>query len=204
MRGTPRQPPTDLAGRTLPTVAAHGEFYRCAAKGRPLIDWDKRATSRFSGPTLPFPVLYLAEQKITGFWECFGDELNDQPDGSKALYRAKHLDTRQWVRFRIRRPLTAIDVTKAPTLRRIGADAGTFLADYSVTQKWAEALMSHPQEIEAFYYRSRLDGEARCLAVFGRPHLKRLTRRFGAASAGALLEDAGLLAFLAEQDIGLL
>jgi len=204
MRGSPRLPPGDFAARTFPHVPARGTFYRCAVTARPLLDWDDRATSRFSSPTLPFPVLYLSESRITGFWECFGDELNDQPDGHKALYRTKHLAPRQWVRFQIRPPLRVIDVTKAATLRKMGADAGTFLAEYAVTQRWVEALMSHPANLDGFFYRSRLDGEAQCLAVFGRPHLLRAHKRFGAKADGLLLKDTRLLLFLAEQDIGVL
>jgi hypothetical protein len=46
---------------------------------------------------MPFPVLYLAEEKLTSFWECFGDESNDQPEEGQALYEKAHLDPRQWV-----------------------------------------------------------------------------------------------------------
>jgi hypothetical protein len=204
MRGTPRPPPSDLAARTLPVVRASGVFYRCALASRPLLDWDARATSRFSHPSLPFPVLYLAEEKLTGFWECFGDELNDQPDDDKALYEKHHLAPRQWVRFNIRRSLKVLDVTKASTLRKMGADAGTFLAHYAVTQEWAGALMSQPQNLDGFYYSSRLDGGKRCLAVFGRPHLQTATSRFRARANGALLDDLRLLTFLAREGIGVI
>jgi hypothetical protein len=129
--------------------------------------------------------------------------LNDQPQDQKTLYEATHLRPRHWVRFAVRPPLRVIDVTRAATLRNLGADAATFLAEYPVTQRWAEALMRHPASLDGLLYRSRLDGDARCLAVFGRPHLRRARRRFGARADGALLSDAQFLLFLAGHDIAL-
>ncbi|MGH8241149.1 MAG: RES family NAD+ phosphorylase [Steroidobacteraceae bacterium] len=165
------------------------------------MDWDARATSRFSHPSLPFPVLYLAEGKLTSFWECFGDELNDQPEGDKALYEKTQLGPRRWVRFNLRPSLRVIDVTDVTTLRRIGADAATLLAEYVVTQKWAEALMRHPAKLDGFYYGSRLDGGKRCLAVFGHPSLQATPARLRARANGALLEDLQFLAFLARRGV---
>jgi hypothetical protein len=185
-------------------VRASGVFYRCALASRPLIDWDARVTSRFSHPSLPFPVLYLAKEKLTSFWECFGDELNDQPDDDKVLYEKKHLAARQWVRFTIRPPLKVLDTTSMSTLRKMGADAATFVAPYAVTQKWAAALMSHPQNLDGLWYGSRLDGGKTCLAVFGRPHLQSSSSRFGARTHGALLDDLKFLTFLAREGIGVI
>ena len=204
MRGSPRPPPADFATRTLPSVRASGVFFRCAAKSRPLVDWDARVTSRFSHPSMSFPVLYLAEGKLTSFWECFGDELNDQPEDDKALYEKTHLDPRRWVRFNLRPALRVIDVTKVATLRRMGADASTFLAEYVVTQKWADALMAHPAKLDGFYYGSRLDSGKRCLAVFGRPNLQATPARLRARTNGALLQDLNFLAFLARYGVSVI
>ena len=204
MRGSPQLPAGDFAQRPLPLLEARGEFYRCAAVKRPWLDWNARATSRFSHPTLPYPVLYLTEDKFTGFWECFGDELNDQPPGQKALSANRHLASRQWLRFEIAPALRVIDTTQPDTLRALGADGATFLAEYAVTRQWAEALMRHPAQIDGFYYRSRLDSGQRCLAVFGRAHLLHARKRFQPNKTGALLQDLGLLLFLAAEDIALL
>jgi hypothetical protein len=205
MRGSSRYPAEDFAQRALPLSDARGEFFRCAIVRRPLLDWDARATSRFSHPTLPHPVLYLAENKLTCFWECFGDELNDQPPGEKAISCEHHLAPRQWVRFTIRPALRVIDDTQPATLRALGADGATFLADYAITRAWAEALMRHPAQIDGFFYRSRLDSGQRCLAVFGRPQLRLHDRkRFQPKKAGALLRDLGLLLLLVDEGIGLL
>lgn len=204
MRGAAQPPPADLAGRILPLQEARGIFYRCAITTRSLLDWDARATSRFSHPDLPFPVLYLARERLNGFWECFGDELNDQPQGQKALSLARHLAPRQWVRFTIAPPLRVIDVTQPDTLRHLGADGATFLAEYNLTQAWSAALMGHPSQIDGFYYRSRLDSDQMCLAVFGRPHLLQDQQRFQPKKDRALLQDMELLFFLVREGIALL
>jgi hypothetical protein len=203
-RGKPKPPPADFKRRTLPTLSAKGTYYRCAAKTRPLVDWDSRDTSRFSHPSLPFPVLYLSGDKLTGFWECFGDELNDQPQEDKALYKSEHLEPRQWVRFQIGLKLHVIDITDVATLRKIGADAGTFLADYTITLQWAKQLMEHPAHLDGFFYSSRLDGGRRCLAVFGRPPLFNSPATFQAKSEGPLLEDLDLLLFLAREKVSII
>jgi hypothetical protein len=97
-----------------------------------------------------------------------------------------------------------IDATDVTTLRAIGADAATFLAEYSITQKWAGALMHHPARLDGFYYASRLDGGKRCLAVFGRPPLKPSPGRFGARASGALLKDVRFLLFLANRGVAVI
>lgn len=204
MRGTPFPPPADFASRTLPLAKAGGIFYRCAVGTRPLLDWDARPTSRFSHPALPFPVLYLAADKLTGFWECFGDELNDQPQGQKALSLTHQLAPRRWIRFQIAPSLRVVDTTAPESLRELGADGATFLAEYATTQRWAEALMQHPAELDGFYYRSRLESDKRCLAVFGRPALRQTKTRLRARKDGSLLEDLDLLLLLAKEGVALL
>ena len=193
MRGAPRLPPADFASRKLPLVQAGGVFYRCGIASRPLLDWDARADSRFSAPDLPFPVLYLASRKLTGFWECFGDELNDRPQDEKRLSE-RTLGMRRWVRFNIKPPLRVLDLT----------DADVLCAGYEVTQCWAKELMLHPASSDGLRYRSRLDNDQDCLAVFGRPQLRRALQRFGPVKESALLRDTEFLSFLAERDIALL
>jgi hypothetical protein len=203
MRGAPRLPPADFVSRKLPLCQAGGVFHRCGIASRPLLAWDARNDSRFSAPDLPFPVLYLASSKLTGFWECFGDELIDRPRNEKRL-SARALGVRRWVRFTIKPSLRIVDLTNPDTLRAMGADGATFLADYDVTQRWSKELMLHPANVDGLRYRSRLDSDHHCLAIFGRPQLRRAARRFHPMKEKPLLQDAQLLAFLAEHDIALI
>ena len=125
-RGTPRLPPPDFHERTLPVSHTGGLFYRCSLKSLPLLIWDVRPHTRFGD--IAHPVLYLADSKLTGFWECFGDELNDQARGEQAL--STHvLAQRQWARFNIAPTLRVLDLIDPRTLRAMGADGSTFLAD---------------------------------------------------------------------------
>jgi hypothetical protein len=89
------------------------------------------------------------------------------------------------LRYEINPSLRVVDVTNAASLRAMGADGATFLADYTITQRWAQALMRHAAGIEGILYRSRLDNDQRCLAAFGRAELvlgeKRVRPRKSAA-----------------------
>ena len=200
-RGAPRLPPPDLAERQLPTTRAGGVYYRCAPSSQPPLHWQARGDTRFSDAF--HPTLYLADSKLTGFWECFGDGLNDQAQDQKAL-PLHLLSVRRWVRFTIDPPLRVLDVTDPEALRAIGADGGTFLADYSITRRWSQALASHSAQIDGLRYRSRLDSKHFCIAVWGRPALVRAAKRFRAIGESALLKDTEFLLFLAERDIALL
>jgi RES domain len=90
------------------------------------------------------------------------------------------------------------------TLRKIGADAATFLAAYTITQQWAKQLMEHPANLDGFFYSSRLDGGRRCLAVFGRLPLFKSPATFQAKADGPLLEDLDLLVFLAREKVSII
>ena len=201
-RGTPKPPLPGLEKTKVPSLPlAGGVFYRCARKDRPLVDWDNRPTSRFSHPGLPFPVLYLAPSKHTAFWECFGDELNDQVPEDRGL--SEHsLEVRQWVKFIIP-PLAAFDASDPPALRAVGADGGTFLAPYSITQQWAKFLMEDPPTFDGLQYRSRLDSNQKCLAVFGRPKFQAMNA-IVATVVGDLLNDADFLRWLEAEEIDLI
>jgi hypothetical protein len=207
-RGTPVLPPADLATRALTDclVPVSGEFFRISHENAPLVDWSASDGARFSGPTLPCQVLYLAATKETCFWERFGEDLRDQPVDKRGL-SAKLLAERVWKRVEIapEAPARCLDLRDAETLRRLGADGGTFLAPYDVTQAWASALMAHPAGIDGLVYSSRLNTPEQCLALFDRPHF---TATPASLSATVLpvrpIDDPELLAILARARIALL
>jgi hypothetical protein len=64
--------------------------------------------------------------------------------------------------------------------------------------------MQHPAKLDGIRYRSRLDNDQNCLAVFGRPQLLRARKRLQPKREASLLQDVEFLLFLAEQDIALL
>jgi hypothetical protein len=207
-RGTPVLPPADLATRALTDclVPVSGEFFRISHENASLVDWSASDGARFSGPTLPCQVLYLAATKETCFWERFGEDLRDQPVDKRAL-GAKLLAERVWKTVAIapEAPARCLDLRKVEMLRRLGADGGTFLAPYDVTQAWAAALMSHPAGIDGLVYSSRLNTPEQCLALFDRP---RFTATPSPVSTSVLavrpIDDPEMLAVLARSRIALL
>ena len=102
-------------------------------------------------------------------------------------------------------PAQCLDLREAETLRRLGADGGTFLAPYGVTQVWASALMAHPAGIDGLVYGSRLNTPEQCIALFDRP---RFAATPSPVSASVLavrpIDDPELLAILARARIALL
>lgn len=171
VRGSPRIPPSWLGDRSLPLRRMSRKWYRCAVRERPLVEWDCRATSRFSGPGLPFSSLYLAEDPATAFWECFGDDLLDRATSERAVSSAAFA-SREIVEFLLPAAWRFLDVTSATVQRAIGADGSTFRSGYSVTQAWAKALMEHRSSPWGLLYESRLNDGRKCLALWGRPGLQ--------------------------------
>lgn len=198
-------PPADLAGRDLADllVPATVPYKRISHRLAPLVDWSDNAESRFSNPSLTFKVLYLANTKETCFWERFGEELRDLPVNARAL-SSKLLAERLWKSFLLTSvpPVRCLDLQKAKTLRRIGADAATFLADYAITQAWAGALMQHSAKVDGLIYRSRLDSPEPCLAVFSRPQFTSITGVFSASVDPVLpISDPEILDLLLRESI---
>ena len=197
-RGDPQPPAVNLVrSKVISTPWPKGRrMYRCADKSRPLVDWDARPTSRFSHPSLPFPVLYLAPSKEVAFLECYGDELNDQLCDLRIVPKAK-VEARQWVEFDIP-DLCVFDSTHAESLRRARTDASSFLAHYVITQAWAGLLMAVP--LDGIIYSSRHDASQFCLAIFGTAALSK-PGAIAAREAGAPAGDAPFLRQLLVQNI---
>ena len=201
VRGDPKPPPADLDKSKITRTPwpAGKRFYRCADKSRPLVDWDARARSRFSHPSLPFPVLYLAPSKEVAFLECYGDEINDQLTELRLVSKAQ-VEARQWIEFDVP-ALSLFDTSSAPSLRSARTDISSFLAHYSVTQAWSKVLMETP--VDGIIYRSRHDANQLCLAIFGTAALQK-PNTIPARIAGEPAEDKSFLAKLLEQNIGVL
>ena len=165
-RGQPRLPPDDLSTRSLGLITPSRRWVRCACVDRPsLFDWDGRDTARFGGENCRYRCLYLASNPVTSFWEAFGEDLLDlHPDDRRISH--DELASRQIVGFTLREDLRVFDATNPSALRKISADGSTFGAAYTFTQRWAAALMSHPDAPDGIVYPSRLNSPDRCLALF--------------------------------------
>lgn len=183
-------------------------WWRCARTGRPPVDWDRRHGSRFSSPHLPWAVWYLGASKATCFWEVFGQDLLDRFEDDRTVPQTE-LEARQWLEVVLPPGLRIVDLSQSWVLRKIGADAATFLGDYASIKPWAHAIMRHPAQIDGLLYGSRLDAGAKCLALFDRAFtavgkskpgsgLKHLIR---ARVVSTLWDDAWLHRYLARENI---
>jgi hypothetical protein len=172
--GQPRVPPPDAEfAKCSPSLVASSRqrWCRLAAIARPsLFDWDDRAVNRFSHPTLPYKILYLADEKETAFWEVFGGDIEDMPVDNRALMKKTQIETREWVSYEVPAGLRLINVTDEDTIHALRSNASTWRAPYKHCQAWARALMNHPMHFDGFIYQScRRGSTARCLALFSRP-----------------------------------
>jgi len=211
-----------LAGRGQPHAPPHAaEFAKCApdlvsaypskwmrlaavARRNPY-DWDDRAVSRFSHPSHPFKILYLADSKETAFWEVFGAAIEDMPVDNRSLSKKAQLSTRRWVEFRVEHVLRLIDVTQEKTLHDLRSNAGTWLAPYKHCQAWARALMDHPRKFDGFIYQAcRRGATGRCLALFSRPDeatMETLVRPTTPSGGASVLTDPDVLRLLIQNEI---
>ena len=207
-RGQPRVPPPDAEfAKCSPSLVSSYRlrWYRLAVIARPsLFDWDDRAVSRFSYPTLPYKILHLADEKETAFWEAFGGEIEDMPVDNRALMKKTQIETRGWVSFEVPAGLRLINITDEDTIRALRSNASTWLAPYKHCQAWARALMNHPMRFDGFIYQSRRGSTARCLALFSRPneitteHLLFARTETGRPS---IIKDPDFVELLIEHDI---
>jgi hypothetical protein len=210
-RGQPHAPPkSNEFAKCTPKLPSRYplNWYRLAAIARPsLFDWDDRAVSRFSHPSLPYKILYLADEKETAFWEVFGADIEDMAVENRALSRKAQVEPRQWATFEVPTGLRLIDVTDEQTIHDLRANAGTFLAPYKHCQAWCRALMEHPQKLDGFIYQAcRRGGAARCLALFSRPDgptMESLLLAYTAPGRPSVASDSDFLDMLVRHDIDL-
>jgi hypothetical protein len=138
---------------------------------------------RFDSPGAPFGVCYAAHDVTTAFLEVFGDKIRH----SRRLSRAAI------ARYDIHALHVAPDLKvltlEGVNLAKVGATMGCFAGAYPLSQRWGDAFMRHPAELDGLVYIGRRSG-ARCLALFGddanpKPHQSSLTveRRGGLAEA---------------------
>ncbi|HKB91368.1 MAG TPA: RES domain-containing protein [Opitutaceae bacterium] len=210
-RGQPRVPPSSAEfAKCKPDLLTSYSLHwmRLAVKAHPALhDWDDRAVSRFSNPTHPFKILYLADEKETAFWEVFGADIEDMPIDNRALYAKAQLQPREWIRFEVPSGLRLIDVSNETTMHALRSNAGTWLAPYKHCQAWAKALMDHPLKLDGFIYQACRRGEtARCLALFSRPDVATMENLLLARTASgrpSIESDPDILRFLIKNEIDL-
>jgi len=124
------------------------------------------ALSRFSGPDLPYRVLYLGANPIACFWECgLGRDLNARMPGNRAISE-QDLKNRLEYRVMIKpKALRIFNASDAAARRSVGArTVGCFSADHAVARPWAVGLMA--ARADGIMYESTRHSPGVCLALF--------------------------------------
>jgi hypothetical protein len=150
------------------------------------------ASGRFSGPGL-VPVLYLADNPLTAFWESgLGRDLNARTPENRALREGDLLGRIEY-RVRVRpKNLRILNATDPASRRSIGARTiACFSAGHDLARKWAMRL--HEAGADGILYESARNNPGRCLALFETPRSTGClvsSRRVGSAYDNAALLGA--------------
>src|SRR5215204_827474 len=150
-----RRPPADLAKLVLPrTRQIAREWFRVHQSVHHAIFFSVNPTHRFSHPSCPHKLLYVAMDPHTCLWERFGDTMFD---GGHALPRM------QWDTTSISTidvpPLHLCDLASVITRSELCVDLTALMNDdISIPQEWGLAVQQHPAQVPAIKFKSRFNG----------------------------------------------
>jgi hypothetical protein len=187
--GPEPEPPDDLEARPLPlrTFDAPRWYRGHQRKYGPL--HFNAASGRFCAPDRArFGALYLGTDPRGAFLEAFAQLLGAAATGyvvSQTL-----LDQSCLCVVSATRPLHLVDLTTGPTLRRLSATADGRIStgSHAVSQRWAEAFWSHPDQPDGILYPCRRAPELQSVALFDRVRAALI-----ADCASNLLRDSAVL-----------
>jgi hypothetical protein len=142
------------------------DWWRNHPKAHPLPLAFSQTTGRFSGPNLPFGVLYLGANPVTCFSESgLGRDLNARMTHDLAISES---DLKSRFQYRVKiepQSLRIFNASDAAARRSIGAKtAACFSADHAVSQMWAKTL--HGAGADGILYESTRNSPGLCLALF--------------------------------------
>ena len=167
--GAGHPPPADIESANLITTRAPTlTWWRNAHRTSPSPLEFSNAKGRFSGPSLPKRVLYLAEDPTACFWECgLGRDLLKRSLGAREVTRAELMDRMEY-RVGLRTAaLRLFDTTNPAACRKIGASTvACFTGDHAISRSWAAALMGDWARLDGLIYRSARHSSSLCLALF--------------------------------------
>jgi len=192
-----RLPPPDLGSQSLPrTRQLARPWFRAHRRQDKAIVFNLKPTHRFSHPSCPCPILYVAMDAETCLWEVFGDTVFD----------CGHVVPKtQWddlILSRIDVPhLHLCDLSKTATRSSLTVDLTALMNDdLTIPQEWGLTIQRHPSQVPAIKFKSRFTGSA-CLAIFDRGGIHHRLRE---ASLGSLNRFDQALAWLTKHQVTLL
>jgi hypothetical protein len=161
----------------LPLVTLLGmSLFRGHSRRHDPLHFNRRA-GRFAPPDgQSFGTLYLGADEHAAFVEAFSHGLGSTPLGlfiSSSLLQKSCLCS-----VTVTRPLRLVDLTSGAALKRLAAEADSRIGDgpHPISQRWAAALWSHPEQPDGLLYLTRNAPDHRSIALFDR-------------AAGALVTD---------------
>lgn len=128
-------------------------------------------TGRFNAPSREFRVLYGADTLAC----CLAETLiRDRSAllGGPAPITVEDLDLRSVVELESLEPVAVVDLTGPGALRAGIPSAVAKAPDYGLSQAWSLAFWKHPSAPEGVLYRSRLDDDYLCVALYDRAAAK--------------------------------
>lgn len=163
------EPPGDLAERRLPLrEIVEPAWYRGHPRAYGPLHFNRTA-GRFAPPDgQVFGTLYIGEDEFSAFIEAFNQGMGSTPLGlfiSESLLASRCLCL-----VTATRPLRLVDLTSGAALKRLSIDADSRIGDgpHAISQRWAAALWSHPNQPDGLMYLSRNAPDHRSIALFDR------------------------------------
>lgn len=157
-------PPADLARRDplIHRASTTTTWCRSHKAGYAAIFFGRKQAGRWDAPNGDYGVLYLGAGERCAFMESIGRSYL-----RTRFVPASELRTRLLTKIRFSRELRLIDLVSSGGLTRLGAEGSLVNGlGYRNSQRWSDALRSHPAGVDGIHYRSRYDPALTACALF--------------------------------------
>ncbi len=157
-------PPADLHDRDplIYTVSTTDTWFRSYQTGRDPVFFGRNRAHRWDAPHGDYGVLYLGADEYCAFMESIG-----RGALRSRFVPAIQLKQGRLCKIAVSRDLRLIDFVGSGGLTRVGAEGSVASGSgYRNSQRWSQALKSHPAKPDGIYYRSRHDPARTACAVF--------------------------------------
>jgi hypothetical protein len=159
-------PPADLNDREplIFTASTSDVWYRSHRTGHTPVFFGESQAHRWDAPKGDYGVLYLGADEYCAFMESIGRGVL-----RTRLVPSSQLKLSQLSKIQFSKELRLIDLVASGGLTRLGAEGSLVNGcGYRNSQRWSEALRSHPANPDGIYYRSRFDPARTACALYDR------------------------------------
>jgi hypothetical protein len=157
-------PPADLSDREplIHTASTSEAWYRSHTLGYDPVFFGKSRAHRWDAPRGDYGVLYLGADQYCAFMESIGRGVL-----RTRFVPASQLRLGQLSKVRFMKELRLVDLVASGGLIRMGAESSLATGSgYRNSQRWSQALRSHPANPDGIFYRSRYDPARSACALF--------------------------------------